>query len=69
MLSDIGDYQEDIAKFANSWSVQTPDDATCVPTASDFPSPCSTDSESYEVSCLASLLFIYFYARPSAWAK
>uniref|UniRef100_A0A8C0J7V9 Otogelin like n=1 Tax=Chelonoidis abingdonii TaxID=106734 RepID=A0A8C0J7V9_CHEAB len=42
------EYTEDIAVFANSWSVQTPDDAICVTTASDFSSPCSTDSESSE---------------------
>uniref|UniRef100_A0A670JY36 Otogelin like n=1 Tax=Podarcis muralis TaxID=64176 RepID=A0A670JY36_PODMU len=42
------DYKEDIAKFANSWSVQTPDDAACVAIASDFPSPCYIDTESYE---------------------
>ncbi|KAF7248534.1 Otogelin-like protein, partial [Varanus komodoensis] len=42
------DYTEDIAKFANSWSLQTPEDATCVATASDFPSPCNVDTESYE---------------------
>lgn len=57
MLSDVDDYQEDIAKFANSWSVQTPDDATCIPTASDFPSPCSINSESYEVSQIANHIF------------
>uniref|UniRef100_A0A7M4E6M8 Otogelin like n=1 Tax=Crocodylus porosus TaxID=8502 RepID=A0A7M4E6M8_CROPO len=38
-------YTEDIAEFANSWSVQTLEDATCVPTASDFSSPCSADTE------------------------
>ncbi|XP_053262546.1 otogelin-like protein [Podarcis raffonei] len=42
------DYKEDIAKFANSWSVQTPDDAACVAIASDFPSPCYIDTEFYE---------------------
>ncbi|KYO47826.1 phosphatidylinositol phosphatase PTPRQ isoform D [Alligator mississippiensis] len=43
--SSVGHYTEDIAVFANSWSVQTLEDATCVPTASDFSSPCSTDTE------------------------
>ncbi|KAM6437973.1 otogelin-like protein [Liasis olivaceus] len=42
------DYKEDIAKFANSWAVQLPDDATCVAIASGFPSPCNIDTESYE---------------------
>ncbi|XP_054843735.1 otogelin-like protein [Eublepharis macularius] len=62
------DYKEDIAKFANSWSVQTPDDATCVPTASDFPSPCSVDSESYEniyVKCQILLQFPFFSCHQS----
>ncbi|XP_062991057.1 otogelin-like protein [Elgaria multicarinata webbii] len=48
LLIQNDDYKEDIAKFANSWSVQIPEDATCVATASDFPSPCNIDTESYE---------------------
>uniref|UniRef100_A0A8D0GHF9 Otogelin like n=1 Tax=Sphenodon punctatus TaxID=8508 RepID=A0A8D0GHF9_SPHPU len=39
---------EDIAVFANSWSVQTPHDATCVATTSEFSNPCSIDTESYD---------------------
>ncbi|XP_039218871.1 otogelin-like protein [Crotalus tigris] len=42
------DYTEDIAKFANSWAIQIPDDATCEAIASSFPSPCNIDTESYE---------------------
>ncbi|KAJ1161964.1 hypothetical protein NDU88_002444 [Pleurodeles waltl] len=34
------EYSEDIAQFANSWSVQSPDELTCVATVSEFPSPC-----------------------------
>ncbi|XP_019370333.1 PREDICTED: otogelin-like protein [Gavialis gangeticus] len=45
IIQNIGHYTEDIAVFANSWSVQTLEDATCVPTASDFSSPCSADTE------------------------
>ncbi|XP_026504731.1 otogelin-like protein [Terrapene carolina triunguis] len=48
IIQNIGEYTEDIAVFANSWSIQTPDDAICVTTASDFSSPCSTDTESSE---------------------
>uniref|UniRef100_A0A8D2LLW1 Otogelin like n=1 Tax=Varanus komodoensis TaxID=61221 RepID=A0A8D2LLW1_VARKO len=56
------DYTEDIAKFANSWSLQTPEDATCVATASDFPSPSiffdchqSVDPYPYISSCMNDL--------------
>ncbi|KAL7982573.1 hypothetical protein Chor_010171, partial [Crotalus horridus] len=45
---ESGDYTEDIAKFANSWAIQIPDDATCEAIASSFPSPCNIDTESYE---------------------
>ncbi|KFW92853.1 Otogelin-like, partial [Phalacrocorax carbo] len=48
ILQNIGEYREDIAEFANSWAVQTSDDVTCIPTASDFSSPCSADAESTE---------------------
>uniref|UniRef100_A0A452H9E6 Uncharacterized protein n=1 Tax=Gopherus agassizii TaxID=38772 RepID=A0A452H9E6_9SAUR len=48
LIIQNSEYTEDIAVFANSWSVQTPDDAICVTTASDFSSPCSTDIESSE---------------------
>lgn len=51
LCSSIGDLKEDIAEFANSWSVQTPGN-TCAAIASDFPSPCSIHTESYEVSWL-----------------
>uniref|UniRef100_G3RGH6 Otogelin like n=1 Tax=Gorilla gorilla gorilla TaxID=9595 RepID=G3RGH6_GORGO len=42
------DYTEDIAMFANSWSVQTPDDTKCVLTPSDFPNPCSSGMPAFE---------------------
>uniref|UniRef100_A0A8C4W6F5 Otogelin like n=1 Tax=Gopherus evgoodei TaxID=1825980 RepID=A0A8C4W6F5_9SAUR len=48
LIIQNSEYTEDIAVFANSWSVQTPDNAICVTTASDFSSPCSTDTESSE---------------------
>uniref|UniRef100_A0A493SYU7 Otogelin like n=1 Tax=Anas platyrhynchos platyrhynchos TaxID=8840 RepID=A0A493SYU7_ANAPP len=41
LILQNSEHTEDIAEFANSWAVQTPDDAACVPTASDFSSPCS----------------------------
>uniref|UniRef100_A0A8B9EPW2 Otogelin like n=1 Tax=Anser cygnoides TaxID=8845 RepID=A0A8B9EPW2_ANSCY len=41
LILQNNEHTEDIAEFANSWAVQTPDDAACVPTASDFSSPCS----------------------------
>ncbi|XP_016281164.2 otogelin-like protein isoform X1 [Monodelphis domestica] len=40
---------EDVALFANSWSVQTAEDVACIDTASDFPNPCSTGIHSFEV--------------------
>lgn len=46
----VGEYTEDIAEFANSWAVQTPNDVACVPAASDFSSPCSVNAESTEVN-------------------
>ncbi|KFU85433.1 Otogelin, partial [Chaetura pelagica] len=48
LILQNNEYTEDIAAFANSWSVQTSDDTACVPTASDFSSPCSADAESTE---------------------
>uniref|UniRef100_A0A8C8VMY6 Otogelin like n=1 Tax=Pelusios castaneus TaxID=367368 RepID=A0A8C8VMY6_9SAUR len=48
LIIQNSEYTEDIAVFANSWSVQTVDDAICVATPSDFSSPCSTNTESSE---------------------
>ncbi|XP_032077067.1 otogelin-like protein [Thamnophis elegans] len=48
LILQSSDYKEDVAKFANSWTVKIPDDATCVAIASSFPSPCNIDTESYE---------------------
>lgn len=49
-LCETEDYTEDIAMFANSWLVQTPDDIKCVPTPSDFPNPCSSGMPAFEVN-------------------
>ena len=51
-LCEIEDYTEDIAVFANTWSVQTPDDTKCVPTPSDFPNPCSSGMPAFEVNMM-----------------
>ncbi|XP_078505406.1 otogelin-like protein [Lissotriton helveticus] len=40
LIKQNNEYSEDIAQFANSWSVQTPDESGCVATLSEFPSPC-----------------------------
>ncbi|XP_038611991.1 otogelin-like protein [Tachyglossus aculeatus] len=42
------EYTEDIAVFMNSWTVQIPDDNTCIATGSDFPSPCLTKEATFE---------------------
>ncbi|KAM6293289.1 otogelin-like protein [Porphyrio hochstetteri] len=60
MLQNIGEYTEDIAEFANSWAVQTSDDLACVPTASDFSSPCSADAESTEDIFFKCQIFLQF---------
>uniref|UniRef100_A0A8B9F9Z9 Otogelin like n=1 Tax=Amazona collaria TaxID=241587 RepID=A0A8B9F9Z9_9PSIT len=54
------EYTEDIAEFANSWAVQTADDVACVPTASDFSSPCSADAESTEDIFFKCQIFLQF---------
>uniref|UniRef100_A0A672TUZ7 Otogelin like n=1 Tax=Strigops habroptila TaxID=2489341 RepID=A0A672TUZ7_STRHB len=54
------EYTEDIAEFANSWAVQTTDDVACVPTASDFSSPCSADAESTEDIFFKCQIFLQF---------
>ncbi|XP_030305381.1 otogelin-like protein [Calypte anna] len=48
LILQNNEYTEDIAEFANSWAVQTSDDEPCVPTASNFSSPCSAEPESAE---------------------
>eukprot|EP00075_Anas_platyrhynchos_P020781 XP_027310034.1 otogelin-like protein isoform X2 [Anas platyrhynchos] len=68
ILQNIGEHTEDIAEFANSWAVQTPDDAACVPTASDFSSPCSADEKSTEdifFKCQIFLQFPFFSCHES----
>ncbi|XP_064897443.1 otogelin-like protein isoform X3 [Columba livia] len=60
ILQNIGEYTEDIAEFANSWAVQTSDDVACVPTASDFSSPCSGDAESTEDIFFKCQIFLQF---------
>ncbi|KFV96829.1 Otogelin-like, partial [Fulmarus glacialis] len=57
---NIRERTEDIAEFANSWAVQTSDDIACVPTASDFSSPCSTDAESTEDIFFKCQIFLQF---------
>ncbi|KFQ02251.1 Otogelin-like, partial [Leptosomus discolor] len=54
------EYTEDIAEFANSWAVQTSDDVVCVPTASDFSSPCSADADSTEDIFFKCQIFLQF---------
>ncbi|NXN98019.1 OTOGL protein, partial [Rhinopomastus cyanomelas] len=60
MLQNIDEHTEDVAEFANSWAVQTSDDVTCVPTASDFSSPCSADAESTEDIFFKCQIFLQF---------
>ncbi|KAM6214078.1 otogelin-like protein [Sarcoramphus papa] len=60
ILQNVGEYTEDIAEFANSWAVQTSDDVACVPTASDFSSPCSADTESTEDIFFKCQIFLQF---------
>uniref|UniRef100_A0A8C4P2G6 Otogelin like n=1 Tax=Dromaius novaehollandiae TaxID=8790 RepID=A0A8C4P2G6_DRONO len=53
-------YTEDIAEFANSWTVQTLYETACVPTASDFSSPCSADADSTEDIFFKCQIFLQF---------
>ncbi|KFW82285.1 Otogelin-like, partial [Manacus vitellinus] len=60
LILQNSDYTEDIAEFANSWAVQSSGDVTCVPTASDFLSPCSANGESTEDIFLKCQIFLQF---------
>ncbi|XP_064365622.1 otogelin-like protein [Dromaius novaehollandiae] len=60
ILQNIGAYTEDIAEFANSWTVQTLYETACVPTASDFSSPCSADADSTEDIFFKCQIFLQF---------
>ncbi|XP_054044370.1 otogelin-like protein [Rissa tridactyla] len=60
ILKNIGEYTEDIAEFANSWAVQTSNDIDCVPTASDFSSPCSANAELTEDIFFKCQIFLQF---------
>ncbi|KAL9853940.1 otogelin-like protein [Geothlypis trichas] len=60
ILQNTGVYTEDIAEFANSWAVQASDDIACVPTASDFSSPCSANAESTEDIFFKCQIFLQF---------
>ncbi|XP_075360379.1 otogelin-like protein [Mycteria americana] len=60
LILQNSEYTEDIADFANSWAVQTSDDEACVPTASDFSSPCSADAESTEDIFFKCQIFLQF---------
>ncbi|XP_030070610.1 otogelin-like protein [Microcaecilia unicolor] len=48
MAQHTDEHTEDIATFANSWSIETPDELACTATALDFPSPCLSQELSYE---------------------
>uniref|UniRef100_A0A8B9SAH4 Otogelin like n=1 Tax=Apteryx owenii TaxID=8824 RepID=A0A8B9SAH4_APTOW len=60
LILQNSEYTEDIAEFANSWTVQTPYETVCVPTASDFSSPCSADAESTEDIFFKCQIFLQF---------
>ncbi|XP_009068673.1 PREDICTED: otogelin-like protein, partial [Acanthisitta chloris] len=60
LILQNSEYTEDVAEFANSWAVQTSDDVTCVPTASDFSSPCSANAESTEDIFFKCQIFLQF---------
>uniref|UniRef100_A0A8C4UPX3 Otogelin like n=1 Tax=Falco tinnunculus TaxID=100819 RepID=A0A8C4UPX3_FALTI len=60
LILQNSEYTEDISEFANSWAVQTSDDAACAPTASDFSSPCSADAESTEDIFFKCQIFLQF---------
>nr|XP_033808517.1 otogelin-like protein isoform X3 [Geotrypetes seraphini] len=49
LIAQHNKHSEDIAAFANSWSIETPDELRCVATAVDFPSPCLNQELSHEV--------------------
>ncbi|XP_053319637.1 otogelin-like protein [Spea bombifrons] len=53
------EFTEDIAMFANSWHIETPEEPTCVLTAPDYPNPCSheTTHEDVFVKCQVLLQF------------
>ncbi|KAI1238975.1 Otogelin-like protein, partial [Lamprotornis superbus] len=60
ILQNIGEYTEDIAEFANSWAVQASGDLACIPTASDFSSPCSANAEATEDIFFKCQIFLQF---------
>uniref|UniRef100_A0A8C5TC27 Otogelin like n=1 Tax=Malurus cyaneus samueli TaxID=2593467 RepID=A0A8C5TC27_9PASS len=60
LILQNNEYTEDIAEFANSWAVQASDDIACVPTASDFSSPCSANAESTEDIFFKCQIFLQF---------
>uniref|UniRef100_A0A8C3NN21 Uncharacterized protein n=1 Tax=Geospiza parvula TaxID=87175 RepID=A0A8C3NN21_GEOPR len=60
LILQNSEYTEDIAEFANSWAVQASDDIACVPTASDFSSPCSANAESTEDIFFKCQIFLQF---------
>ncbi|NXN87359.1 OTOGL protein, partial [Bombycilla garrulus] len=60
LILQNSEYTEDIAEFANSWAVQASDDIACVPTASDFSSPCSASAESTEDIFFKCQIFLQF---------
>ncbi|XP_072186360.1 otogelin-like protein [Excalfactoria chinensis] len=60
LILQNSEYTEDIAEFGNSWAVQISDDAACVPTALDFSSPCSANTESTEDIFFKCQIFLQF---------
>ncbi|XP_062348494.1 otogelin-like protein [Cinclus cinclus] len=60
LILQNSEYTEDIAEFANSWALQAPGDIACIPTASDFSSPCSANAESTEDIFFKCQIFLQF---------
>ncbi|MEE6480233.1 hypothetical protein FKM82_012502 [Ascaphus truei] len=59
IIQYTGESTEDIAMFANSWYVQTPEEPLCVATSSDYPDPCS-DEATQEVMFLKCQVLLQF---------
>ncbi|XP_014743864.1 PREDICTED: otogelin-like protein [Sturnus vulgaris] len=60
LILQNSEYTEDIAEFANSWAVQALGDLACIPTASDFSSPCSANTEATEDIFFKCQIFLQF---------
>ncbi|KAG8439516.1 hypothetical protein GDO86_005641, partial [Hymenochirus boettgeri] len=44
LIMQHSEFTEDIAMFANSWYVETPEEPICIPTATNYLNPCSRQS-------------------------